>query len=66
MDLRRFMQSRHVPRFDRDRMPLVADAGDRILWIPGVEVSELARLQLNTRQCVELRAECGVEPASIA
>ncbi len=66
LDLRRFLQSRHVPRFDRDRMPLVVDAGDRILWIPGVEVSELARLQLNTRHCVELQAECGVEPASIA
>ncbi|HEB53935.1 MAG TPA: tRNA lysidine(34) synthetase TilS [bacterium] len=59
VDLRRFLQSRHVPRFDRDRLPLVVDADDRVLWICGVEVGESARLHLNTRQCVELRAFCG-------
>ncbi len=59
VELRRFLQSRHVPRFDRDRLPLVVDAHDRILWIPGVEVSEIARLQLNTRRCVEVIASCG-------
>lgn len=59
LELRRFLQSRHVPRFDRDRLPLLVDADDRILWIPGVEVSELARLQLNTRRCVEVIASCG-------
>lgn len=59
MDLRRFLQGRHVPRFDRDRLPLVVDAKDRILWIPGVEVSELARLHLNTHRCIELLATCG-------
>jgi tRNA(Ile)-lysidine synthetase-like protein len=57
--LRRFLQSRHVPRFDRDRLPLLVDAHDRILWIPGVEISEVARLHLNTRRCVEVRASCG-------
>ena len=59
LELRRFLQSRHVPRFDRDRLPLVVDGDDRILWVPGVEVAEGARLQLNTRRCVEIVAGCG-------
>lgn len=59
VELRRFLQSRHVPRFDRDRLPLLVDAADRILWVPGVEVSEVARLQLNTRRCIEVQASCG-------
>jgi tRNA(Ile)-lysidine synthase len=59
VELRRFLQSRHVPRFDRDRLPLLVDAQDRILWVPGVEVGELARLQLNTRRCIEVQAFCG-------
>ena len=59
MDLRRFLQGRHVPRFDRDRLPLVVDQYDRILWVPGVEVSEVARLHLNTRRCIEIVATCG-------
>ncbi|MFN7587711.1 MAG: tRNA lysidine(34) synthetase TilS [Planctomycetota bacterium] len=59
VELRRFLQSRHVPRFDRDRLPLLVDAQDRILWVPGVEVSEVARLQLNTRRCIEVQASCG-------
>lgn len=58
VELRRFLQSRHVPRFDRDRLPLVVDARDRILWIPGVEVAEGVRLQLNTRRTIELIAGC--------
>ncbi len=59
IDLRRFLQSRHVPRFDRDRLPLVVDANDRILWIPGVEIAEPARLMLNTRRSIEVIAGCG-------
>ncbi|MBX3463099.1 MAG: tRNA lysidine(34) synthetase TilS [Planctomycetes bacterium] len=59
VDLRRFLQGRHVPRFDRDRLPLVVDREDRILWIPGVEVAEPVRLQLNTRRTIELVAGCG-------
>jgi hypothetical protein len=30
-----------------------------VLWIPGVEVSERARLQLNTRRCIEVIAHRG-------
>ncbi|MCR9244085.1 MAG: tRNA lysidine(34) synthetase TilS [bacterium] len=57
--LRRFLQSRHVPRFDRDRLPMLVDASDRILWVPGVELSDNARLKLNTRRCIEVVAGCG-------
>jgi len=59
IELRRFLQSRHVPRFDRDRLPLLVDGMDRILWVPGVEVGENVRLQLNTRRCIEVQAGCG-------
>jgi tRNA(Ile)-lysidine synthase len=59
LELRRHLQSRHLPRFDRDRLPLLVDAHDQILWVPGIEVAEVARLQLNTRTCVELRVHCG-------
>lgn len=66
VDLRRFLQSRRVPRFDRGRLPLVVDADDQIVWVPGVEVSEHAKLQLNTRHCLELRATCGLAPEAVA
>ena len=59
MDLRRFLQGRHLPRFDRDRLPLIVDKDDRILWIPGVEVSQIARLLLNTHRCIEIIVTCG-------
>jgi tRNA(Ile)-lysidine synthase len=59
IELRRFLQGRHLPRFDRDRLPLLVDAQDRVLWIPGVEVSELAKLQLNTRTTIEVLAGQG-------
>lgn len=59
IDLRRFLQSRHLPRFDRDRLPLLVDGLDRILWIPGVEVGEVARLRLNSRRTIEVQAGCG-------
>jgi tRNA(Ile)-lysidine synthase len=59
LDLRHFLQRRHLPRFDRERLPLLVDASGRVLWIPGVEVAEFARLQLNTRRCVEVRAGRG-------
>ena len=55
VELRRFLQSRHVPRFDRDRLPLLVDADDGVLWVPGVEISNPARVRLDTGECVELR-----------
>lgn len=66
VDLRRFLQGRRVPRFDRGRLPLVVDADDQVIWVPGVEVSEHAKLRLNTRQCLELRAACGLAPETVA
>lgn len=59
LELRRYLQSRHVPRFDRDRLPLLVDANDTILWVPGVEISDQAKLRLNTRRTVEVRARVG-------
>jgi tRNA(Ile)-lysidine synthase len=59
VDLRRFLQARHVARFDRDRLPLLVDANDRVLWVPGVEIGDEVRLQLNTRRCVEVLLGCG-------
>ncbi|MFN6148170.1 MAG: tRNA lysidine(34) synthetase TilS [Planctomycetota bacterium] len=59
LELRRFLQGRHVPRFHRDRLPLLVDREDRVLWVPGGEVSDGARLQLNTRRCIEVVARCG-------
>lgn len=59
VDLRRFLQRRHVPRFDRDRIPLLVDATDRILWVPGVEIAHFARLLPGTRRTVEVRAGRG-------
>ncbi len=50
VDLRRFLQGRHVPRFDRERMPLLVDAEDRILWVPGVEIAEPLRVHAGTVQ----------------
>lgn len=57
--LRRFLQSRPVPRFDRDRMPLVVDATDRVVWVPGVALGHTARVRPGTARCVELRADLG-------
>ena len=54
VDLRRFVQNRHLPRFDRNRLPLVVDAADRVLWVPGVEISHRDRIRLDTRSTWEL------------
>ena len=53
------LAKRGVPRFDRDRVPLVVDARGRILWIAGVEVDGAARARALARSgdCVELHAE---------
>lgn len=59
VDARRYLARRGLPRFDRNRVPLVVDARGMILWIPGVEIAHPARLQLNTRRCVEIRARRG-------
>jgi tRNA(Ile)-lysidine synthase len=38
--LQDFLVDRKVPRADRDRLPLVVDAGDRIVWVVGQSVAE--------------------------
>lgn len=59
VELRRFLQARHVPRFDRDRLPLVVDAGDRVVWVPGVAIAATAAVSAATRDAVLLRLHCG-------
>jgi tRNA(Ile)-lysidine synthase len=46
---------RKVPRAERDRVPLVVDADDRILWVPGHIVSHEARVTDSTRSVVVLK-----------
>jgi tRNA(Ile)-lysidine synthase len=56
VELTRFLSRRQVPRFDRDRMPLVVDREDRIVWVPGAEINATVRVTEDTESCVELRA----------
>ena len=54
--------NRKVPRHERDRVPLVVDARDRILWVAGHVVSQDARVTDRTRSVVVLkRIHCGEE-----
>jgi len=46
---------RKVPRNERDRVPLVVDAQDRILWVAGHVLSEDARVTDSTRSVVVLK-----------
>ena len=46
---------RKVPRDERDRVPLVVDADDRILWIGGHVVAEDACVTARTRSVVVLK-----------
>jgi tRNA(Ile)-lysidine synthase len=52
--LRRFMQARRIPRFDRDRVPLVVDRDDRILWVAGGDIANAAALGVASTACVEV------------
>lgn len=63
LDLRRHLEGRHVPRLDRDRLPLVVDRDDRIVWAPGLDVAAFARLATGAREAVELRVTLGAMPA---
>lgn len=57
VNLKRFLQGRHVPRFDRDRLPLLLDEGGRILWAPGVEIAENVKIRPDSGPCIEVRAK---------
>ncbi len=48
--LRRLLAAAGVPLADRATMPLLCDAGDRIVWAPGLGVSPFARTGLATRR----------------
>lgn len=54
VDLRRFMQARRIPRFDRPRLPLLLDRHERILWVPGGDVAQSAALSPRSTACVEV------------
>jgi tRNA(Ile)-lysidine synthase len=45
---------RKVPRAARVRLPLVVDAHDRIVWVPGHAIDETYRVTSNTRAVVVL------------
>ncbi len=47
-----FLTAQKVPAALRDEMPLLVDAEDRILWIPGLRLSHEARLTEGTRRVV--------------
>lgn len=55
VELRRFLQARHVPRFDRDRLPILVDGNDEILWVPGVEIAAPHRITVETEACFEVK-----------
>lgn len=48
-----YLTDRKIDRPLRDTLPLIA-AGNRILWVVGVGISEDARLRPETRQAIEL------------
>jgi tRNA(Ile)-lysidine synthase len=45
---------RKVPRALRDRVPLVVDAQDRIVWVAGIVLSDDARVTVSTQSVVTL------------
>lgn len=49
--LKEVLIDRRVPRFERDRLPLVC-VGDRIAWVPGVTVHDAFRLSPDSRPWV--------------
>lgn len=44
-----------IPVFERETMPLVTDAEDRVLWIPGLRRSDIALVSSRTRSAVHIR-----------
>lgn len=54
-----FLTAQKVPAVLRDTMPLLVDATDRILWVPGVRLSHEVRVTETTTRVlvVELRQE---------
>ena len=53
--LQDYFVDRRVPRGERDRIPLVVDRDDRIVWVAGHVISEEFRVSEGTRAVVILR-----------
>ena len=47
------MVNRKIPKLARPRWPLVV-AGDRVIWVPGLHISEEARVGGDTRQVLQM------------
>jgi tRNA(Ile)-lysidine synthase len=61
--LQDLLVDRKVPRSDRDRVPLVVDARDRIVWVAGIAASEDFRITDRTRAVIILKVKrLGEEP----
>ncbi len=52
----RFLMDRKIPRFQRDRIPIIISGGE-IVWIAGLEIGDLFALNDQSRQalCLKLR-----------
>ncbi len=53
--LRPLLAARDVARLERDRLPVVVDSSDRIVWLAGVEIAAHARLTADSQSAIELR-----------
>jgi tRNA(Ile)-lysidine synthase len=52
-----FMINQKIPAGQRDRVPLLASADDRLLWVCGYRLDERAALRPTTRQLLHLKFE---------
>ena len=55
-----------IPRWERSRIPLVADAGGRILWVVGLAIADSAKVTVASTRVVRLRARGLSEAGRIA
>jgi len=42
-----------IPRWERHSIPVIAD-GEKIVWVPGLAISEFAKVDAGTNQVVRL------------
>ncbi len=54
--LQDLMVDRHIPRPERDRLPVVESAG-QIVWVPGLALDQRATVTPDTRRVLHLRFE---------
>jgi len=55
-----------IPRWERSRIPLVADAGGQILWVVGLAIADSAKVTVASTRVVRLRARGLYEAGRIA